>query len=202
MRTSEPSVTTGGRRDQRRRTGVVRGAAAAVGLTLALLTGACGGGSEEGSSGTGNGQGSSASSNNDPQKAFLAYARCMREQGINMPDPDPSNGVVFNAADRSIDRDALAKAESQCKKHLEGVTVDNADGDDAEMQDRMVKLTQCLRQRGFNIPDPQPVDSGGAPSQAEPDFDLNDPNFKKAERECAKVAGLPEPERTERGGRR
>ena len=176
---------------------------AAVSIMLAIVTGACGGGSEEASSDSGNGKGSSASSEKDPQKAFLAYARCMREQGINMPDPDPSNGVIFDMSDRSIDHDALAKAESQCKKHLEGVTVDNPDGmKDSEMQDRMVKLTQCLRQRGFNIPDPQPVGSGGAPSQGEPDFDLNDPNFKKAERECAKVAGLPEPERTERGGRR
>ncbi|MDQ4070948.1 MAG: hypothetical protein M3203_15980, partial [Actinomycetota bacterium] len=122
----------------------------------------------------------------------------------NMPDPDPANGVLFDASDRSIDHDALAKAESQCKKHLEGITVDNPGGmNDSEMQDRMVKLTQCLRQKGFNIPDPQPIGSGrGGPPQGEPDFDLNDPAFRNAERECTKAAGLPAPERVERGGRR
>jgi hypothetical protein len=60
-----------------------------------------------------------------------------------------------------------------------------------------------MRDRGFDIPDPQFAGSrdGGRPPQGEPDFDVNDPEFKKAERECTKALGLPEPGRPESRGR-
>ena len=78
MRTSERSATPPERWERRRRGRVMHGVAA-VSIMLAIVTGACGGGSEEASSDSGNGKGSSASSEKDPQKAFLAYARCRRE---------------------------------------------------------------------------------------------------------------------------
>lgn len=201
MASTDPVAATRARRGRTRRAALGRSLAGA-GIVLALVAGACGGGSDDASS-RNSGSGSSTGSDNDAQKAFLAYARCMREQGVNIPDPS-DDGLVFNLNDRNIDHDAMAKAEKVCGKHLEGVTVDSHGANDSEMQDRAVKLAQCMRDRGFNIPDPQFAGSGdgGRPPQGEPDFDINDPEFKKAERECTKALGLPEPGRPETRGRR
>lgn len=53
--------------------------------------------------------------------AFVAYARCMREQGVNMPDPDPRGGLVFRAGDPGApnpESAAFRRADKVCHKHL------------------------------------------------------------------------------------
>ena len=57
----------------------------------------------------------------DPQAqdAFLKYARCMRENGIDMPDPDPSKGgLIFRAEDGPGETpEKMEKADRACR-HL------------------------------------------------------------------------------------
>ena len=69
---------------------------AVVGLGLALTLGAaaCGGSSDGGKVATLGGPGDRAADGNaagtkkkDPQQAALDFARCMRQHGVDMPDP-------------------------------------------------------------------------------------------------------------------
>jgi hypothetical protein len=67
-------------------------------LALALAVGACGGGRDKNSgvASLGGNQATSttsASAGAGSIQADLAYVRCMRQHGINMPDPTPDGGV-------------------------------------------------------------------------------------------------------------
>ena len=55
------------------------------------------------------------------REAFLAYARCMREEGVDMPDPDPRGGLVFKAGDPQAPNPrspAFQRADEVCQEHL------------------------------------------------------------------------------------
>jgi hypothetical protein len=65
-------------------------------LALALAVAACGGGDKRGGvASLGDDQPTSTTSpgGSDSTQADLAFARCMRQHGINMPDPQPDGRV-------------------------------------------------------------------------------------------------------------
>lgn len=53
-------------------------------------------------------------------KAMLAYARCMRGHGVDMPDPDPNSGALApkGANDFDEESDEFQTAHSACRSHL------------------------------------------------------------------------------------
>ena len=187
-RSTGASTTDRGRSRQR----AVLGRLLALGLLLALSAAACGGGGSESGAGGSTGGSSSPRGGGDADDPQLAFARCMRENGINMPDPSTSGrGPAFDGMP-DVNDESFKRAEAACAKHMQGLGLGGPGGAvDPEATDRMVKLAQCMRQRGFNIPDPQT--SGSVGGQGQPQFDINDPEFKKAERECTASAGLPQP---------
>ena len=61
----------------------------------------------------------------DQLKSLLAYARCMRSHGINMPDPDPDNGVVAPKGSSDFDQESeqFKSAHAACRSHLSNAEV-------------------------------------------------------------------------------
>ncbi|MEO3808238.1 hypothetical protein ABGB17_04480 [Sphaerisporangium sp. B11E5] len=51
--------------------------------------------------------------------AMLKFARCMREHGVNVPDPKPGGGIMIKK-DENVDRDAMERARKACEKLLPG----------------------------------------------------------------------------------
>ena len=69
--------------------------------------------------------------------------------------------------------------------------------DAAEMEDKLRQMAECMRDKGFDLPDPVIVrpgdeDPGDVPDDP-PDLDLDDPEFRAAERECSDEADLGVP---------
>src|SRR5919108_2619815 len=101
------------------------GGVAVAALVLILALAACGGGGGDpddvaslgGSSGN-TGTGTTAG-NQDPQKAALEFAECMREHGIDMPDPDANGGFELTP-DIQGDPEDFRKAEEACGSALRG----------------------------------------------------------------------------------
>src|SRR5262245_7082251 len=67
-------------------------------FTMSALA-ACGGGGDaggvaslDGSSGS-DGEGTTTTAGEDPEDAALAFVRCMREHGVDMPDPSAGGGI-------------------------------------------------------------------------------------------------------------
>jgi hypothetical protein len=84
----------------------------------------------------------------------LAFAECMREHGIDMPDPSADGSVKIPAVK---DMTAFTEASEACQKKLgqppapEGGPTKS----DEERLAEMVKTAECFREHGVNVPDPK-----------------------------------------------
>ncbi|MEM8746390.1 MAG: hypothetical protein AAGF91_06785, partial [Actinomycetota bacterium] len=63
--------------------------------------------------------------------AELAFARCMREQGIDMPDPSSSDGgaIAIEISDEEFDPDAMDAAAAECNSVFDEV-FDDLEGEE------------------------------------------------------------------------
>jgi hypothetical protein len=162
---------------------------AAIGASSALV--ACGG----------------SASGEDPQAnaedAGLEFAKCMREHGVDMPDPQPSSGgggAGFNLQFRGgnpQDNQNFQDAQKACGDILQKAIPEGDRPDPAEMRDKLHQMTECLRDKGYDVPEPQvfgpgdsPPDNPPAPSKELQDL-MDDPDFQQAQEDCSKEAGLP-----------
>jgi len=130
---------------------------------------------------------------NSDEQALLAFTRCMREEGVDLADPtvDADGNVGFSPAAlaslRDIDQDMARAAFQECADHLEGVSLGFELLQDAQFQDDLVAFSQCMRENGFDLPDP---DFGAI---AEPgglygdQIDPTDPDFEAAFEACEEV---------------
>jgi hypothetical protein len=133
----------------------------------------------------------------DPQEAALKWARCMRENGVDVPDPQfDSSGrgrVEFRAGSRAAagNEDEFRKATEKC-----GTPFGNAgppqlsDEERQELQDSLLEFAQCMREHGIDMPDPK-LGSGGGVFSIGPGggggIDLDDPDFRKAQEACGSI---------------
>jgi hypothetical protein len=167
-----------GERAVRRTASVALGAAAAIALALS----ACGGADDDASAGGGGGI-----SEADVQDAGVKYARCMREQGIEMPDPQPGLGGLRGLmTDQDLERQpGFRKAEGDCRKHLAGLTSQISDEQRSEILDARLEFARCMRDQGFDVPDPQPGGGdGGGGGGPLGELDFEDPRVQAAMDEC------------------
>jgi hypothetical protein len=118
----------------------------------------------------------------------LKFAQCMRERGIDMPDPQDGNGKGMISLPEGVDPQKAQAAMQQCKQYLPN------GGEpakmDAQQVDQQRKLARCLRENGVaNFPDPGA--NGGFQIGPGSGLDPNDPTFKAAQKACAKYQPAP-----------
>jgi hypothetical protein len=80
----------------------------------------------------------------------LKYAQCMRQHGINMPDPKA--GKMSMMIKKGEEAKANA-AQAACKQYLPNGGQAPAKAD-PKMRDQAVKFAQCMRKQGVSVPDP------------------------------------------------
>ncbi|HYT25006.1 MAG TPA: hypothetical protein VEP73_00780, partial [Actinomycetota bacterium] len=168
--------------------------AALVGaLTLALGVAACAGGGKTGGVASLSGSGrptstTNANSSEDFRQAALAFARCMRQHGIDMPDPQFSGNRVTQElkagpGGKGPDDPKFKAAQQACRQYMPNGGQPLKPN--AQEQQQMVQFARCMRQHGIAVPDPGPnggieVDRGNGRKGPGPD----DPKFKAAEQAC------------------
>ena len=123
----------------------------------------------------------------DPDEAvdqMRAYAKCMREHGVDMPDPEVSQDGGVGIAIEGGDKAAVDKADKECK-HLmpNGGEPPKPSPEDL---DRMREQAQCLRDHGIDVADPTMDNPGLRIEGAGPD----DEKFRKAMEECTDGEGM------------
>ena len=148
---------------------------------------------------------SASAGSDDPEDAMYAFADCMREEGIDMPDPvirrsdSSSGGGGFNGAVDEVgpgegptfdpNSEEFQAAEEACQHHLEGLEAMEP-GDAPELtpeeEEAFLAFTECMREEGIDMPDPR---TGGAirigpGSGEEPGFDPSSEEFQAAEEAC------------------
>ena len=136
------------------------------------------------------------------EEAALAFAACMRDQGLDFPDP------TINA-DGSVDffggggppqgdgaqQEGLPEALEVCGDLIAGASFLPGGGDLTEFEDQLLEVAQCLRDEGIDVDDPDLSegfgpgagggDGGGGPFGA--DFDPNDPAVQAAIEACQDI---------------
>jgi len=96
----------------------------------------------------------SPSASLDPKDAALKFAQCMRQNGIDVPDPEPDGGLMIKAG-KNTDQAKMEKAMKTCQHFMK----DSGPGDaakDPKFRDAMVKYAACMRAHGVDMPDPGP----------------------------------------------
>ena len=114
-------------------------------LSAGALLGACGG-SESGAGKAGAGD----------EPDATAAAECMREQGIDIPDPQGGQGVQKLELPEGVTEEQLRTAQKKCEdKRPKLPGQDETDPEQlAEMHDQAMKFAACMRKEGLDYPDP------------------------------------------------
>jgi hypothetical protein len=173
---------------------------AAVGAALAL--GACGS-SDDG--------GKPTSSSSGQDKAFegaLKFSKCMREHGIDMPDPQRvgKGGIKLTGGKVNFNDPKMKSAQRACQKYMQiggGETIDPAKR--AKLQEAALSYARCMRGQGVNMPDPKLAGNGGLTFQAGPGggpksngsasprkglgVSPDSPKFQAADKQCNHLLG-------------
>lgn len=162
--------------------GVSRSSAGVVVTAVAallVLTG-CGGTSH-------GGQPTASATSTVANDQLVKFAQCMRTHGVDVPDPQPGEGLrdLLEKADTS-NKAKFQKAVTACKSDLpKGISTEKPD------QDAMLNWARCMRDHGVDVPDPQP---GQKPDLSH--VDRNSPKFTSASTACqrylvSKASGSP-----------
>jgi hypothetical protein len=124
----------------------------------------------------------------DPQEQARQFAQCMRDHGVDVPDPDTAGGsaggpVRITASGPPEGMDAAMEA---CKDKLpNGGTPPSLD---PQQQEQLRAFAQCMRDHGVDMPDPDPnsgalrITRGGGPNSS--GMGPDNPTFQAAQQAC------------------
>ncbi|CCH29087.1 hypothetical protein ABZ816_36120 [Actinosynnema sp. NPDC047251] len=108
----------------------------------------------------------------------VRFAQCMRDNGVDVPDPGPDAGKLGGLAGVDRDDPAFTPAMAACKQHLPGGG-DLSSLDPAQL-DKLRAFAGCMREHGVEMPDPDP--NGGKPDLS--GVDRTGPAFQAAFEAC------------------
>jgi hypothetical protein len=190
--------------------------AVAVGTTLVGAACGSGGGAGDGVASLSAGEQAagdnvsdkSSESDKDPEEAMLDFAKCMREHGIDMPDPEFSGGgggagsVKSSAAIRiggagDVDMEKMEEANEACRPLLAdaGPMREMSPEERQEMQDKAIEHSRCMREHGIDMPDPVFDTAGGGGAMVKIDaagkggIDFDSEEFQEASEACGEIFG-------------
>ncbi|WP_438295587.1 hypothetical protein [Streptomyces sp. HUAS TT7] len=152
---------------------------AGLALFASGCSGSSGGGPGKDSGASGNGSGGDASAADKAQ----ALRGCLRKQGMDVPDLKPGENPYAQSLSQppGTSAEKWNKALNACGSGVEGGGGTGAP--DPKQQDQQVKIAQCLRGKGFDMPDPK-VEGGRSSGFRIPDG-VDKDTFMKALNECA-----------------
>ncbi|MBT2517818.1 hypothetical protein J7E29_10265 [Streptomyces sp. ISL-90] len=117
----------------------------------------------------------------------VKFTECMREQGIDMPDPDPNSKGFAVAIPQGVSKDAVDAAMEECKQYMpNGGEMPELS---AEELKQMREFAKCMRENGIeDFPDPNA--EGGMMLNGD-DVDPESEEFQAAQEACEDLAPRP-----------
>jgi len=128
----------------------------------------------------------------DPN-AMVNFAKCMREHGQDIPDPDPDSGQVQLGPSGGPAQGPWEAAMQACQHFLPAGAGPDAVADPRELE-QLRAYAVCMRDHGIEISDPQPngnMTIGGRVGQLTKPQRNADPAYQGADRACKDK--LPKP---------
>ena len=151
------------------------------------------------------------------EERLLEFAQCMRDNGVDFPDPvvEADGTIAFGLRPgrgagpqdgeglQDIGRDPnLPAARAACNEIIEGLALgpgaQNFDELRIELMDRLLEFAQCMRDHGVDVADPDPnaFSPGGGGGRPFGGLDLDDADVSAAFEVCQDAL----PTRLGRGG--
>ena len=98
------------------------------------------------------------------EEGVLEFSQCMREEGIDFPDPtlDIDGNPEFNELNIE-NEEAFEEAFTSCEDILRRALPEQFDLDpevEAALIDASLEFSQCMREEGIDFPDPTPGEFG------------------------------------------
>ena len=98
------------------------------------------------------------------EEGVLEFAQCMREEGINFPDPtfDIDGNPQFDNLEIENEEE-FERAFENCEDILRNALPEQFDLDpevEAALVDASLEFSQCMRDQGIDFPDPKPGEFG------------------------------------------
>jgi len=191
-----------------------RSALVALVVIATVALAACGGSSSKrgvaslsGSNASAQSSGSSKTSPAEFRSQLLAYAKCMRDNGVSYPDPtfDANGNPSFNRGatggggggfDQLRNSPNFDKARTACQSKRPNFAgqFQRTPAEQAALRKNLLKFAACMRSKGVKYPDPT-FDANGRPrfgTGTGGDFrdqNRNDPQFQSASTACRQQVG-------------
>ncbi|HTU15948.1 MAG TPA: hypothetical protein VMF31_12210 [Solirubrobacterales bacterium] len=156
-------------------------AAVPLAVLATVLLVACGGGGGDGDS--------EEELSKKREDAMLAFTECMRENGVDMPDPQP-DGSMMMTTESGIDPNSqeFKDAQEACGQILEDARPEGAERM-TEPPEEMLEYAECMRGEGVDFPDPD-FDGGRVTMGPGPGGSVDEEAMKRADEACHDI--LPE----------
>jgi hypothetical protein len=176
-------------------------------MTAALALSACG---------SGGGDDPAKKARAEEDKAYegaLKFSKCMREHGVDMPDPQrgANGGIMLKSGKPGAGAgekgnsggpgDPKFKAgEKACGKYLtRGGGKAPSPAEQAKQRDAFVGYSRCMRSKGINMPDPK-FSGNGIQMTLGRGVNPDSPKFKAADTACHPLLAAVEPKGMKPGG--
>jgi hypothetical protein len=130
--------------------------------------------------GAGGGASAHPTSSADRAAQMRRFAQCMREHGVDMPDPNPNGGGVKVAAS-GTSKQKVSAATQACQSYL---PPDVFSSPNPQQLAQLRQFAQCMRDHGVNMPDPDP-NGGGLRISKSGGTSPDDPAFNAAQNACS-----------------
>ena len=119
---------------------------------------------------------------------MMVFTQCMRDQGIELMDPEvDADGNVLHpvpAEGIQVIRAEMQRAYEVCGTHLEGVSLGREDPNMTQVLDAWLALSACMREKGYDVDDPDPSNPAEWRSQLTNQLDMSDPKVQEALQDC------------------
>jgi hypothetical protein len=169
--------------------------AVVVASVLIFLLAGCGSSSSSSSTS----DAASAGASDAQSQARVNLARCLRGQGIDVPDPNSSGSPAASQEMRQLAQKysstQLNDALNACRSDLAQALPPGAQSPAQQAQRRQQALAyaQCMRSHGVDIADPSTngVGAGDGLGRALSSVDQNSPAFKSANASCGSLRPAP-----------
>jgi hypothetical protein len=136
----------------------------------------------------------------DPEEAALAFTKCMRDHGIDMPDPQRATAAAGGAkgggpviaVNGDPEDPSFQRAQKACEPLLAKAAgeLDNDPARQAEMKQKLLDFAQCMRDHGIDMPDPQFDSQGRVKIDMGQRPEGDDAAFQKATEACNQDGGF------------
>ena len=122
-----------------------------------------------------------------------AFAKCMKDNGVDIDTPDEEGGTRSQGTSSPGDRGRYEEALDKCRKFMpEGGANERPSEEDLR---KAVEFAKCMRGKGVNYPDPNPNENlGGGVARIPDGVDGNDPAVREKMRDCFRDTGGLTPE--------